>query len=92
LFPGKWNPAREGAGVPEGDLTWSSQIRDALPLERSCLDSTVVDPRRKLCYFNCVWSRQDNNKGPSNGVLMVGHFILFFYPDNVFWWFFFITE
>jgi hypothetical protein len=37
-------------------------IRDALPLERSWLDSTVVDPRSNLSYFNCGGDRQDNNK------------------------------
>jgi hypothetical protein len=39
---------RKGADVLEGDLTWRSQIGDALPLDRSWLDSAVVDPRSYL--------------------------------------------
>jgi hypothetical protein len=53
---------RKGADVLEGDPTWQSQIRDALPLERSWLDSTVMYPRSNLCYFNCSEGRQNNNK------------------------------
>jgi hypothetical protein len=43
---------RKGADVPEGDLTQQSLVRDAFPLERSWLDSTVVDLRSNLCHFN----------------------------------------
>jgi hypothetical protein len=53
---------KKGADVPESDLTQRSQIRDALPLERSWIDSTVVDPRSNLCYFNCGGSRQNKKK------------------------------
>jgi hypothetical protein len=56
---------RMGADIPEGDLTWQSQIRDTLPLKRSWLDSAVVDPKCYLCYFNCGRGRQNNNKRAS---------------------------
>jgi hypothetical protein len=39
-------------------------IGDALPLERSWLDSTVVDPRSNLCYFNCSEIDKMTTKGP----------------------------
>jgi hypothetical protein len=37
-------------------------IRDALPLERSWLDSIVVDPWSNLCYFNCSGDKQDHKR------------------------------
>jgi hypothetical protein len=49
--------------VPEDDLAWQSQIRDALPLERGWIYSVVVDPRSNLCYFNCGRGRENNKKG-----------------------------
>jgi hypothetical protein len=64
LFPGKQNPAEGGLWHFGGDLIWWSQIRDELPLERKWFDSTLVDPRSNLCYFNCGRSRQITTKGP----------------------------
>jgi hypothetical protein len=76
---------REGAQVLEGDPAWWSWIRDALSLEKSWLDSTVVDPGSNHCYFNCGRSsRQINNRR----ALPMGFYwldILFiFYLDSIF--------
>jgi hypothetical protein len=38
--------------------------RDALPFERSWLDSTVVDPRSNHFYFNYGESNKITTKGP----------------------------
>jgi hypothetical protein len=75
LFPGKQSPAKEGHSGSRGCSCMVKLISDALPFKRSWLDSTVVDPRSNLCYFNCSGDRQQQ-KGPCNGVLIAGHFIL----------------
>jgi hypothetical protein len=56
---------RRGAYVLEGDPTQRGWIGNALPLERSWLDMTVVDPRSDLCYFNCGRGRESYNKRAS---------------------------
>jgi hypothetical protein len=53
---------REGTQVSEGDPTWGSQIRNALPLKRSWVDLTVVDLRNNHCYFNHGGSTQNNKR------------------------------
>jgi hypothetical protein len=83
-FLGSRDLLRESAQFPEGYLTQWNQIRDALPLERSWLDLTVVDPRSNLCYFNHGGSRQDNNKRASpNRILMGGHLKFFFLTQTL---------
>uniref|UniRef100_A0A8C0XNH1 RAVE complex protein Rav1 C-terminal domain-containing protein n=1 Tax=Castor canadensis TaxID=51338 RepID=A0A8C0XNH1_CASCN len=64
LFPGKQILPREGTQVPEGDTT---RIKDALPLERTRLDSTVVDQGAINCCLLRWSSRQDTTKAPPVG-------------------------
>jgi hypothetical protein len=49
-------------------------------------------PGSNFCYFNCSGDRtRQQHKGPSNGVLMVGHFI--FFTQTASWGLFcFVTE
>jgi hypothetical protein len=61
-------------------------IGDALPPERSWLDSAVVDPRSNRCSFTAVGVDKITTEGSLLWGFMGGHFILF--PDNVFWFFF----
>jgi hypothetical protein len=53
------------------DLTLGSQIRDAFPFERSCLDLTVVDPRSRdpatLTTVGVVHKITNNKRAPPMG-------------------------
>jgi hypothetical protein len=63
-FPGNRILQRERIDVPEGYLTWHSQIRDALPLERSWLDSDIVDQVAISTTLTAVVVDKITTKGP----------------------------
>jgi hypothetical protein len=45
---------------------------------------TVVDPRSKLCYFNCRRSKENNNKRAPPMGFNGWIFYFIFYPDSIF--------
>jgi hypothetical protein len=88
LFPGKQSPAKGGRSGSEGDPAWWSRIRMHSHSREAGLTRLWWIQGAISATLTMVGVDNITTKGPSNGVLMVGYFILFFYPMS----FFFLTE
>jgi hypothetical protein len=94
LFPGKLSSAKEGCSGSGG---WFYMVK---------LDQGCTPTWEKLAWLDCwiqransatltvVWVDKIQQKGPSNGVLMVGDsiYLFIFYPDSMFFLILFVND